>query len=141
MSAYVYRVFTGEDLCLYVGATGDLQARFDSHIVGSAWAAEAHRFVVTEVSDMTSALSLEAEEIRRLRPIWNIKGRGPRHTWQLSDYAEVILAVDARRHMAWKAENSDRKVLRLLTEMRRRFPDVGPKVAADLEPHLKAVSA
>jgi hypothetical protein len=89
------------------------------------------------------ALVAEAAEIRRLRPRWNLTERGPRSDWQLSDYVEVILATAEKRLRTTgiKAARADAHIARLKRELVWRFPDTGPVVLADIDPHTQQMGA
>lgn len=138
--AVVYRCFA-EGECLYVGATTDLTSRMVQHKSSTGWAWCVDDTQVTNHPSLRDARGMESVEILRLRPRWNIQGRGPRPTWKLADYAEVILAVHARREVERRdPRQPDQKINRLKNEMRKRYPDVAPLILADLEPHIPAAS-
>lgn len=136
-TTHVYRCYDQGGTCLYVGATRNLEQRLVTHELNSPWGSSSAAVEVTDHEDWHQAHQVEFDEIARLRPRWNIQGRGHRSTWQLSDYAEVILSVHARRGLGmappyYDAHNADRKIERLLNEVARRFGRVGRLMAADL---------
>lgn len=137
-AAQVYHCYDGEEL-LYIGATTSLGERLNAHLVTTEWASRVDRVETTDHPTLQAAREVESADIYNLRPRWNIHGRGGRAGWGLSDYVEVALATAARSDQAWNADNSARKVDRLLREMRRRFPDVADKVIADITPYVQCV--
>lgn len=137
--AQVYRCH-GDGALLYIGATTNLDERMNQHLTQSAWAHLVDHVETTEHESLQAARDVESAEIYQRRPRWNIHGRGGRAGWGLIDYVEVALATAARSGQAWNADNSARKVDRLLAEMRRRFPDVADTVIADLRPYVTCVA-
>lgn len=140
--AKVYRCFGEGDEALYVGATTDLDARMVTHQQTTAWFARVVRTETTDHENLRVARAVEAEEIKRIRPRWNIQGRGPRVHWSLCDYVEVMMATHARRDESPKSydiHGADERIARLGREVVTRFPDAGPVVLADLMPHLPPV--
>lgn len=140
MSAgYVYRILGEGGMPLYVGASKAPGARLANHYATAPFGQrDVTDVVITEHPTIRDARDHEDEEIKRLRPRWNIYGRGHRSGWQLSDYVEVILAIHARRERAENALSSDRTIARYKREIRRHFPDVADVVLADIEPHTLA---
>ena len=67
----VYRVFDAQGVCLYVGRTGNLIARRAAHKSQAIWWPYAHHFRLTGPLTKEVANRLEADEIRRLAPIFN----------------------------------------------------------------------
>lgn len=137
--AQVYRCFANDGECLYVGATVDLDARMVQHKTSTTWAWSVQDIRTTDHESLTAARLVEAEEIRALRPRWNIQGRGSRVNWTIADYVEVMLAVHSRRDEL-KPESADKKVEGLKRELRRRFPAIAGVVIADLAPHIVPAS-
>jgi len=75
VSVYVY--YDADDAPLYVGQTTDLFAREHHHRSKSPWwGAVAYREVVSEHDERADALYAEAEEIRRIRPRYNVRHNG-----------------------------------------------------------------
>lgn len=141
MTGYVYRIFGEGGMPLYIGATKSPSERLANHYATAPFAErDVTDVVITEHPTMRAARIHEDEEIKRLRPRWNIYGRGHRSGWQLSDYVEVILAIHARRERAENPLASDRTIARYKREIRKNFPDVGGVVLADLEPHTAALT-
>ncbi len=139
MSAQVYRCFDEGGSCLYIGSTTDVDARMVTHTLTTVWAVDVDRVDVTDHASTEAAREHEFDEIKRLRPRWNIHGRGGRETWQPSDYVEVMIATHARRDNSAQANDihaASRRIKRLSDELIRRFPTVGPIIVADVTPHL-----
>lgn len=127
---HVYRCFSG-DLCLYVGTSINVASRLEVHRAQSHWAQDVTRVKCTVHRDFTEALRVEREEIRRLRPRWNIEGRGPRATWTECDFVEVI---DAMRHRRTKYSPWRRP---LIDVVREQFAKRYPEIAEMALPHLQ----
>jgi predicted GIY-YIG superfamily endonuclease len=139
MNAVVYRCFDG-DASLYVGATTNYVGRMATHSAQAEWFSQITRVDRTEHPTLEEAREVELDEIKRLRPRWNIVGRGPRSAWQLSDYAEVLLAIVGRRPFTFDPGSSDKRIERIRLEMIRRFPGSGADVAEDLDPLIQPMS-
>jgi predicted GIY-YIG superfamily endonuclease len=140
---FVYRCYV-DDECVYVGASADPVARIEQHKAKSQWAWNITRFDSDRYDTGREALEVESAEIRRLRPRWNLTERGPRSTWQLSDYVEVVLATCANRPVApypYTAERIDKRIALMLREIQWRWPDIAPVVLGDLEPYTRSESA
>lgn len=119
----VYRIF-GSDRCLYVGCTRSFDARMAHHRLGQPWAGEVVRVKVTIHLDKRAALDVERAEIARLRPRFNIYGRGPRTAWTADDYIDVLDSYLARDlNDAWDPRAQARRINRLIEELFRRFPN------------------
>lgn len=135
MTATVYRCFDG-DACLYIGATINYVSRIATHSTQAEWYPNVTHTECTEHASIAEARAVEASEIQTLRPRWNIVGRGPRTTWQLSDYVEVLLAIKGRRPHTFDPYSSDLRIARIRKEMVRRFPLAGAQVDTDLAPFV-----
>lgn len=132
---YVYHCYV-DDECVYVGASLDPVARLGQHTTSTPWAHRVTRVEKTRYASGREALVAEAADIASLRPRWNVNGRGPRSSWQLSDYVEVLMAVTFRHSNKIGGlvdEKVTRRVERMVREVSLRWPDVAPAVLSDLE--------
>lgn len=118
---YVYRLFDEDDCCLYVGLTVNVDGRIQTHHhLGTPFAHLIARTEVTEHPNLTAARAVEAAEILRLRPRWNVSGRRRRVEWTACDYFEVI-----ERISLYPARQMPRhRLAKLVLEYRRRFPEI-----------------
>lgn len=74
--AVLYRYFDHEGQLLYVGITGDLTTRTQSHSRGRWWADVDHdRTQLDWHWSREQALRAESRAIRTENPTWNIRGR------------------------------------------------------------------
>lgn len=127
----VYRLFDADDVCLYVGMTANLESRLDTHRRDSAFGNRIASVRTTLHEDRPTATPVESAEILRLRPRWNVNGRGGRATWTACDYFEVLERMHADRG---DERVSDRHLRRIRAEFARRYPNVARQTLAALMP-------
>lgn len=140
---FVYHCYIDDELA-YIGASIDPDLRLEQHKSVAPWAHHVNRIESTRFDTGREALAVEAADIKRLRPRWNLGGRGPRATWQLSDYVEVLMVVLFKRRGAadgWSRECVDKRVARLSRELVWGWPDIGPVILADLGLSSEQVAA
>lgn len=125
----VYYVYDVDGGLIYVGATMNLPQRMIHHRTKSHWASLIHRLRVRVFLSERAAYEVEWAEIQRLRPRFNIQGRGTRCEWQASDYVEVLLSYEA---MPWRPLATNIKRKRLADELTRRFPAISEQVLPSL---------
>lgn len=133
MTAYVYRLYDADDVCLYVGCTEDVTKRLAHHSVYQPWGHRIAYHLVEEWGSRPDALAAEAIYIDALRPRYNIYGRGPRSCWGQCDYAEYLEAIvnypsPDRERRRDRRELFDRRVARIAAEFSRIFPDTAAVV-------------
>lgn len=71
----VYRAYSADDGCLYVGCTTDLKRRMREHKRTSAWFPAMARIVSSEPMGEGLARSEERRLIRELSPLYNVRAR------------------------------------------------------------------
>lgn len=126
---FVYRIWSRDDVILYVGMTNNLEKRMTDHRLHSKFCLDIDDVVITQHPDRTTAARVETDEIRRLRPRHNMMGRGPRLGWTACDYFEAI------EHHAGGAEGgkfSD-TLPRLVHEFKLRYPNVAAQTLSSLD--------
>jgi hypothetical protein len=75
---YVYRFWTADGTCLYVGRVGDSgprspQARLNNHRYTKTWWPDVAKIEVAELPDHPAVVAEEAEQIKALRPLHNVR--------------------------------------------------------------------
>ena len=94
MSArFVYRVYDADARLIYVGETGNLFQRLDTHAMQTWWAPQVAHVKATVYPSRELALAAERACIRHEDPRWNITGSWRRHrSWTADRYVDYVTA-------------------------------------------------
>lgn len=132
----VYRIRSVERF-LYVGHSRNLEGRIYTEHINRPWWRDVARIKVTIHTDGIEARAVESEEITRLRPQYNIYGRGPRALWTASDYCDVIGAMIIRSQRdiyGTDPRGIAISINRRVKEFADRFPDEASAAGYELVP-------
>jgi hypothetical protein len=128
--AYVYRMYSADDVLLYVGMAYEVSVRENVHRYTTPWGDQIDRVEVTEYPTRSEAAAAESEAIRTERPRWNSKGRPGRKDWTACDYFEElerISLIDMEWYEPWQ-----RRVRVLAREFYNRYPNVAEQTLPSL---------
>lgn len=70
---FVYEAFDADGSPLYVGCTVNFGTRLQTHMTSSEWFSDAASFQITRHPDRATALAVETERIKELKPAHNRK--------------------------------------------------------------------
>lgn len=70
-TCYVYRVYDGRGILLYVGISENLGRRIGEHVTQSEWGGKARRVEWDEYLSRDVAEEVEADQIQALKPLYN----------------------------------------------------------------------
>ena len=128
--AYVYRLFSDEDVLLYVGMAYDVSVRENVHRYSTPWGDQISRVDVVKYATREEAAAAETEAIRTERPRWNSKGRPGRRDWTACDYFEELERISLIG-MEWY-EPWQQRMRSLTREFYSRYPNVAEQTLPSL---------
>ena len=125
---HLYHLYDASGRLLYVGMTGDVDARMEQHAKAQTWwPLVDHRWVVTYPSRSACAAA-EALTIHLLRPTHNLAvpaatrcaGLAARSGTEIPAAVDVVVAVDEQRRRAERAEAKVRQLEAAVERIDRR---------------------
>lgn len=89
----IYRCYDADGALLYIGSSGQVESRMETHARTSFWRVRVARVRIQLAPDLFTARRMEADAIRTENPRFNIHHRKPRSQWVEQDFHDVIRAL------------------------------------------------